>query len=81
MGVGRWGKTMDPASAPDDSRANMNEPEHRIENGRKIYTMDTTIGCVKRPVTSTDNSDVIPSKEGIQDGSSIKSGMTSTRRI
>ena len=57
------------------------EPTFRIENGRKIYTMDTTIGCVKRPVTSTDNSDVIPSKEEIQDGSPIKSGMTSTRRI
>ena len=27
----------------------MNEPEYRIENGRKIYEMTTTIGCVARP--------------------------------
>ena len=42
------------------------EPPYRIEHGRKVYTMETTIGCEKRPPKPMNNEDVIPSKEGIQ---------------
>lgn len=34
----------------EEDKGNMNEPDYRIENGRKIYTMDTTIGCSRRPL-------------------------------
>lgn len=39
----------------EEDKGNMSEPEYRNENGRKIYTMDTTIGCVRRPPKPIDN--------------------------
>ena len=48
------------------NECNSGEPPYRIEHGRKIYTMETRIGCERRPPKPVDNQNVIPSKEGIQ---------------
>lgn len=34
------------------------EPTFRIEHGRKIYTIETTIGCERRPPKPIDNQTV-----------------------